>query len=171
MAEQGELSQVDQVEQPQVTEEPAAAEMTGPPGGWTDTADAEPHTAFTQQIADNVRSYKCTECILVAFVLYCIDFNGVCMCFSVIIVTIFFQSKADVEIETGVTFNKFLLVRYRSKVISGVIYLMDVMNLRIVANYSHYNYLVGILVDSRVLVPTVSMLGLSVLIMKWIYTT
>lgn len=55
MAEQGEVSQVDQVEQPQEKEQ-AAAKVTGPPGGWTDTADAEPHTAFAQQIADNVCS-------------------------------------------------------------------------------------------------------------------
>ena len=39
------------------------------------------------------------------------------------------QSKADAEKEAGVTFDKYLLVRHRHKVISGVIYLMDVMNL------------------------------------------
>ena len=33
------------------------------------------------------------------------------------------------EKEAGVTFDKYLLVRHRHKVISGVIYLMDVMNL------------------------------------------
>ena len=39
------------------------------------------------------------------------------------------QSKADVEKEAGVTFDKYILARHRHKVISGVIYLMDVMNL------------------------------------------
>lgn len=56
MAEQGEENQIDQVEQPQEKEQ-AAAEVAGPPGppgGWTDTADADPQTAFTQQVADNV---------------------------------------------------------------------------------------------------------------------
>ena len=57
MAEQGEESQIDKVEQPQ-EEEQAAAEVAGPPGGWTDTADADPQTAFLQQIADCVCSYK-----------------------------------------------------------------------------------------------------------------
>ena len=53
MAELGEENQIDQVEQPQEKEQ-AAAEVAGPPGGWTDTADADPQTAFTQQVADNV---------------------------------------------------------------------------------------------------------------------
>jgi hypothetical protein len=103
MAEQGEMSQVDPVEQPQETEEPAAAEMTGPPGGWTDTADAEPHTAFTQQIADNVRTYKCTKCILVAFS-YIISIVQnlmvyICMCFSVNISYYYYSYRAKLMLK------------------------------------------------------------------------
>lgn len=63
MAEQGEENQIDQVERPQEKEQAAAEEAgppgpPGPPGGWTDTADADPQTAFTQQVADNVCLYR-----------------------------------------------------------------------------------------------------------------
>ena len=57
MAEQEEVNQVDQEEQPEEKEQ-ATAEVAGPPGGWTDTADADPQTAFTQQLADKVCLYQ-----------------------------------------------------------------------------------------------------------------
>ena len=52
MAEQGQVNQTDQVEPAEQKEQ-----IEQGPGGWTDVTDADPQTALTQQVADNVRLY------------------------------------------------------------------------------------------------------------------